>query len=84
MRRRKKARSLPPARETITLKAPAGCGAFKRNGRRYVPTGAGLVTVPIELVDDLRAHGFAPAIDEAAVPTRDETLAESGRKHGRG
>jgi len=84
MTRRKKARRRVQARETIKLKAPPGCGPFKRAGRRYVPSSTGFVDVPLDLVEDLRAHGFAPLTDdgETTVATGGQTSTRRERKHG--
>jgi hypothetical protein len=83
MRRRKKPRTRP-APEKVKLKAPAGCGPFKRDGRRYVPSSAGIVEVPIGLIDDLSAHGFAPLVEAPAspAPARLAALDKRRRKHG--
>jgi hypothetical protein len=86
MIRRKKAPQHAEARATVKLKAPAGCGPFKRDGRRYVPSSDGVVAVPIGLVENLLAHGFAPLIGDEApkAATSAESPIKRGKKHGGG
>ncbi len=65
IRRKRRAKAVKPAAaaKLVKLKAPAGCGPFKRGGRRYLPSREGIVAVPAGLVEDLVAHGFAPLAD---------------------
>lgn len=45
-------------KSTVSMKPPAGCGAFGFAGKSYAPDEKGIVEIPAEAVGDALIHGY--------------------------